>query len=129
MYDTWNRTTRNIDRALAVTQPLSRFRPLARLFSGNLRRLYPAQTYQAMLAEDFTPAGIARTRMEMHAVAAAIPQFRAQPPRLPKCPAIVLSAARADRGENASPPPTGSTSAARPAACPTGATKSPTPRT
>jgi pimeloyl-ACP methyl ester carboxylesterase len=98
VYDTWDQTTRNIDRTLAVTQPLSRFRPLARLFSGNLRRLYPAGTYQAMLAEDFTPAGIAQTRMEMRAVAAAIPQFRAQPPRLPECPTIVLSVARADRG-------------------------------
>lgn len=98
VYDTWDQTTRNVDRTLAVTQPLSRFRPLARLFSGNLRRLYPADSYQAMLAEDFTPAGIAHTRMEMQAVAAAIRQFRAQPPRLPECPAIVLSVARADRG-------------------------------
>jgi pimeloyl-ACP methyl ester carboxylesterase len=97
-YDTWDQVTRNIDRMLAVTQPLSRFRPLARLFSGNLRRLYPAGTYQAMLAEDFTPAGIAQTRREMQAVAAAVPQFRAQPPRLPDCPTTVLSAARADRG-------------------------------
>ena len=98
VYDTWDQTTRNVDRVLAVTQPLSRFRPLARLFSGNLRRLYPADTYQAMLAEDFTPAGIAQTRMEMQAVAAAVPQFRAQPPRIPECPTIVLSVARADRG-------------------------------
>jgi pimeloyl-ACP methyl ester carboxylesterase len=34
----------------------------------------------------------------MRAVAAAIPKFRAQPPRLPKCPTIVLSAARAAKG-------------------------------
>lgn len=98
VYDAWEQTTRNIDRILAVTQPLSRFRPLARLFSGNLRRLYPADTYQAMLAEDFTPAGTAQTRREMQAVAAAISQFRAQPPRLPQCPAIVLSVARAAKG-------------------------------
>jgi pimeloyl-ACP methyl ester carboxylesterase len=98
VYDTWDQTARNIDRMLAVTQPLSRLRPLARLFSGNLRRLYPAGTYQAMLAEDFTPAGIGQTRREMQAVAAAVPQFRAQPPRLPDCPTTVLSAARADRG-------------------------------
>jgi pimeloyl-ACP methyl ester carboxylesterase len=83
---------------LAVAQALSRFRPLARLFSGNLRRLFPADTYQAMLAEDFTPAGTAQTRREMQAVAAAVPQFRARPPRLPECPTIVLSAARAARG-------------------------------
>jgi hypothetical protein len=98
VYDAWDQTTRKVDRMLAVTQPLSRFRPLARLFSGNLRRSFPADTYQAMLAEDFTPAGIAQTRQEMEAVAAAIPQFRAQPPRLHKCPTIVLSVARAARG-------------------------------
>jgi pimeloyl-ACP methyl ester carboxylesterase len=100
VYDTWDQTTRNIDRVLAVTQPLSRFRPLARLFSRNLRRLYPAGTYQAMLAEDITPAGTAQTRVEMQAVAAAVPQFRAQPPRLPQCPTIVLSVAHADRGRD-----------------------------
>jgi len=98
VYDTWDQTTRNVDRMLAVTQSLSRFRPLARLFSGNLRRLYPATTYQVMLAEDFTPAGTAHTRMEVQAVAAAVPQFRAQPPLVPKCPTIVLSVARAERG-------------------------------
>lgn len=98
VYDTWDQTTRNVDRMLAVTQSLSRFRPLARLFSGNLRRLYPAGTYQVMLAEDFTPAGIAHTRMEVQAVAAAVPQFRAQPPLVPKCPTIVLSVARAEKG-------------------------------
>ena len=99
VYDTWDQTTRNVDRMLAVTQSLSRFRLLARLFSGNLRRLYPATTYQVMLAEDFTPAGTrAHTRMEVQAVAAAVPQFRAQPPLVPKCPTIVLSVARAERG-------------------------------
>ena len=98
VYDTWDQTTRNVDRVLAVTQPLCRFRPLARLFSANLRRLYPADTYQAMLTEDFTPAGIAQTRMEMQAVAAAVPQFRAQPPHLPECPTTVMSVARADQG-------------------------------
>lgn len=98
VYDTWDRTTRKIDRMLAVTQTLSRFPPLARLLSGNVRRLYSADTYRTMLAEDFTPAGISQTRKEMQAVAAAIPRFRAGPPRLPACPAIVLSAARAAKG-------------------------------
>ena len=64
---------------LAVTQALSRS-AAARLFSGNLRRLFPAETYQTMLAENFIPAGIAQTREEMRAVAAAIPQFRARRP-------------------------------------------------
>ena len=79
-------------------QALTRFRPLARLFTGNIRRLYSADTYQAMLAEDFTPAGISQTRKETQAVAAAIPKFRAQPPQLPKCPTTVLSVARAAKG-------------------------------
>jgi pimeloyl-ACP methyl ester carboxylesterase len=98
VYDTWDQTTNKIDRMLAMTQALSRFRPLARLLSANLRRLYPASTYQVMLAEDLTPAGTRQTRRETHAVAAAIPQFRAQPPQLPKCPATVLSVARAAKG-------------------------------
>ncbi|MCA2225217.1 alpha/beta fold hydrolase [Nonomuraea aurantiaca] len=98
VYDTWDQTTKKIDRMLAVTQPLSRFRPLARLFSGNVRPLFSADTYQTMLAENFTPAGTSQTRKEMRAVAAAIPQFRARPPQLPKCPTIVLSASRAAKG-------------------------------
>jgi pimeloyl-ACP methyl ester carboxylesterase len=98
VYDTWDQTTKKIDRMLAVTQTLSRFRPLARLFSGNVRPLFSADTYEAMLAENFTPAGTSQTRKEMQAVAAAIPRFRAQPPQLPKCPTIVLSASRAAKG-------------------------------
>ena len=95
VYDTWDQTARKVDRVLAVTQALTRVRPLARLISANVRRLYSADTYQTMLAEDFTPAGTAQTRQETRAVAAAIPQFRAQPPELPSCPTIVLSATRA----------------------------------
>jgi pimeloyl-ACP methyl ester carboxylesterase len=98
VYDTWDQTTKNIDRGLAVAQVLSGFRPLARLFSGNIRRLFAADTYQAILAEDITPAGTAQTRMEARAVAAAIPQFRAQPPQLPTCRTIVLSAAHPAKG-------------------------------
>ncbi|MGH3251875.1 MAG: alpha/beta fold hydrolase [Trebonia sp.] len=98
MYDTWDQTAKKVDRMLAVGQALSRFHPLARLMSGNVRRLFSADTYQTMLAEDFTPAGTAQTRAEMRAVAAAIPQFRARPPQLPKCPVVVLSAARAAKG-------------------------------
>jgi pimeloyl-ACP methyl ester carboxylesterase len=98
VYDTWDRTTKQIDRMLSVTQAASRVRPLARLFSANLRRLYPADTYRAMLGEDFTPAGVSQTRKELQSVAAAIPQFRARPPQLPKCPTILLSATRAAKG-------------------------------
>jgi pimeloyl-ACP methyl ester carboxylesterase len=98
VYDTWDRTTARVDRVLAVTQPLSRIRPLARLFSRDLRTVFPTDTYQSMLAENLTPAGIAQTRKEMKAVAAAIPAFRHRPPQLPKCPTILLAAARPRKG-------------------------------
>jgi hypothetical protein len=75
---------RKIDRMLALTQALSRCRLMARLFSGNVRHSLPA--------------GFSQTREEMQAVAVAIPQFRAEPPQLPKCPTIVLSAARGAKG-------------------------------
>jgi pimeloyl-ACP methyl ester carboxylesterase len=56
-----------------------------------------------MLAEDFTPAGIPQTKKEFMAVAAAVHQFRAEPPSLPACPTVVLSASRPlRRGENRS---------------------------
>lgn len=51
-----------------------------------------------MLTEDCTPAGVAQTRKEVHAVADAIPQFRLRPPSLPQCPVIVLAAARPEKG-------------------------------
>jgi pimeloyl-ACP methyl ester carboxylesterase len=102
-YATWDRTIQRLDRGMAVTQALMRLRPLARLFTGSVRRLYPDDTYQAMLAEDFTPAGVAQTRAEVRAVAAAIPRFRAQPPPPPKCPVILLSAARATGRERNRP--------------------------
>jgi pimeloyl-ACP methyl ester carboxylesterase len=98
VYDDWGQTARKTDRMLAATQALSRIRPLTRLFTADIRRLYSADTYQAMLAEDFTPAGISQTRKEIQAVAAALPRFRAHPPQFPKCPTIVLSVARAAKG-------------------------------
>jgi pimeloyl-ACP methyl ester carboxylesterase len=98
VYDDMTQFAGKVDRMLAVTQALTRFRPMARMFSGNLKRLFPADSYEVMLAEDLTPAGTAQTRKEIQAVAAAVPQFRAQPPRLPRCPTIVLSAARAAKG-------------------------------
>jgi pimeloyl-ACP methyl ester carboxylesterase len=97
-YDDWQRTTRKIDRMLAVAQPLTRIRPLARLFSANLERIFPADTYRTILAEDVVPAGIAQTRKEAAATASALPQFRSRPPRPPTCPTILLSATRAARG-------------------------------
>ncbi|BDM74127.1 hydrolase or acyltransferase of alpha/beta superfamily protein (plasmid) [Streptomyces nigrescens] len=98
VYDTFDQTARKVDRALGVTQALVRFRPLARMASGNIRRVFPADTYATMLAEDFVPAGIAQTRKEFKAVAAAIPQLRAAPPALPTCPTVLLSASRPGKG-------------------------------
>jgi pimeloyl-ACP methyl ester carboxylesterase len=77
-----------------VGQALAWFRPLARMSTGNIRRVFPPDTYATMLAEDFTPAGIAQTRKEFRAVAEAIHRFRAEPPALPACPALLLSASR-----------------------------------
>ncbi|MEW9527184.1 alpha/beta fold hydrolase [Microbispora sp. NPDC049125] len=99
VYDTWDRTTAKIDKGLAVAQVLTRFRPFRRLASGNMRRLFPPDTYEAMLAENLTPAGIAQTRSEVKAVAAAIPRFRARPPALPRCEALVLSAGHTPKGK------------------------------
>ncbi|MFF2810387.1 alpha/beta fold hydrolase [Streptomyces sp. NPDC058000] len=98
VYDTFDQTVAKVDRALSLTQQLVRFRPLARMASGNIRRVFPADTYEAMLAEDFVPDGIAQTRKELQAVAAAIPQFRSAPPALPTCPTVLLSASRPAKG-------------------------------
>ncbi|GHF65946.1 hydrolase or acyltransferase of alpha/beta superfamily protein [Kitasatospora xanthocidica] len=98
VYDTFDRTAAKVDRSLGVTQALFRSRRLARLASRDLRRLFPVDTYEAMLAEDFVPAGIAQTRKEIKAVAEAIPRFRAEPPAPPACPTVLLSAARPQKG-------------------------------
>ena len=94
VYDTFDQTARKVELSLAVGQALVLFRPLARMSTGNVRRVFPPDTYATMLAEDFTPAGIAQTRKEFKAVAAAIHQFRAEPPVLPACPTVLLSASR-----------------------------------
>ncbi|MGW7002270.1 alpha/beta fold hydrolase [Streptomyces sp. NPDC054933] len=101
VYDTFDQTAKKVDRAMGVTQALVRFRPLARMASGSVGRVFPADTYATMLAEDFVPAGIAQTRKEFKAVAAAIPQLRAKPPALPTCPTVLLSASRPVRGREA----------------------------
>jgi pimeloyl-ACP methyl ester carboxylesterase len=94
VYDHFDQTARMVALSLIVGQALVLFRPLARLSSGNVRRVFPPDSYATMLAEDFTPAGIAQTRKEFKAVAAAIHQFREEPPALPACPTVLLSASR-----------------------------------
>ena len=101
VYDDWDATVARTDRMLAVTQGLTRFRPLAGLFSGTVRRLYPPDSYRTMLDEDFTPDGVRQTRAEVRAVAAAVLEFRDRPPEPPRCPVIVLAAARPERGRTA----------------------------
>jgi pimeloyl-ACP methyl ester carboxylesterase len=97
-YDTWDQTTKKVDRMLALTQQLVRIRPLARGLTHSIKDLFPPDTYQAMLDEDYTRAGTIQTRNEMRAVAAAIPEFRATPPVPPNCPTIVVSAGRPEKG-------------------------------
>ena len=94
VYDTFDRTAKQVDLSLAIGQPLMWIRPVAWLSTGNIRRVYPRETYATMLGEDFTPAGIGQTRKEFKAVAAAIHEFRAAPPILPECPTVILSATR-----------------------------------
>jgi pimeloyl-ACP methyl ester carboxylesterase len=94
IYDTFDTTAKQVNRSLAIGQLLIWLPPVARMSTGNIRRVYPSDTYATMLAEDFTPGGIAQTRKEFKAVAAAIHQFRAQPPVPPACSTILLSASR-----------------------------------
>ena len=94
VYDRFDRTARQVDRSLVLGQVLIRLPGVARMSTGKLRRVFPPDTYATMLAEDFTPAGLGQTRREFAAVAAAIHEFRAAPPRLPACPTVLLSAAR-----------------------------------
>jgi pimeloyl-ACP methyl ester carboxylesterase len=93
-YDHFDRTARIVNLWLAVAQPLVLLPPVARLSTRNIGHVFPRDTYKTMLAEDFTPRGIAQTRKEFKAVAVAIHQFRAEPPTPPACPTIVLSASR-----------------------------------
>jgi pimeloyl-ACP methyl ester carboxylesterase len=94
VYDRFDRTARMVDVSLVVSEALTALPGVARLSTGNVRRVYPRDTYKTMLGEDFTPAGIAQTRKEFKAVAAAIHQFRAEPPGLPTCPTLLLSPTR-----------------------------------
>lgn len=96
-YADWAATAAKTDRILAVQQAAARCRPLMRMLTGSYGRMFPSGTYEAMLAEDFTPAGIAQTRRELKAFAAGVPEFRSWPPHPPGCDVIVISATRANR--------------------------------
>ncbi|MBB5915913.1 pimeloyl-ACP methyl ester carboxylesterase [Nocardia transvalensis] len=96
-YDDWAATARKTDRILAVQQSLARIRPLMRGMTASYGRMFPADTYATMLAEDFTPEGLAQTRRELAAVEDGIIEFRSRPPQPPACEIVVLSATRANR--------------------------------
>ncbi|PSR69223.1 hypothetical protein C8258_04750 [Nocardia sp. MDA0666] len=96
-YADWAATATRTDRVLAVQQSLARFRPVMRALTGSYGRMFPADTYETMLREDFTAAGITATRSEFDAFATGIGPFRDNPPRPPGGEVVVISALRADR--------------------------------
>lgn len=96
-YDDWAPTVKKTDRILAVQQALSHVPPLMRILTRSYGRKFPADSYETMLAEDFTPAGLTTTRHEIAAVAAAIDEFRTRPPQPPESGVIVISAIHAAR--------------------------------
>jgi pimeloyl-ACP methyl ester carboxylesterase len=96
-YADWAATASKTDRILAVEQAAAHCRPLMRMLTRSYGRMFPAATYEAMLAEDFTPAGIIQTRRELKAFAAGVLKFRSRPPQPPECDVVVISATRANR--------------------------------
>jgi pimeloyl-ACP methyl ester carboxylesterase len=93
-YDGFDRTIRTVGVSLAVGQALVWMRPLARLFTRRLRGMFPADTYETMIRENFTPSGLGQTRKELTAVAEAVREFRTSPPPLPQCATVLISADR-----------------------------------
>jgi pimeloyl-ACP methyl ester carboxylesterase len=96
-YEDWAATASKTDRILAVEQAAARCRPLMRMLTRSYGRMFSPDTYDTMLAEDFTPAGVAQTRRELKAFAAAAREFRSRPPQPPECDVIVIAATRASR--------------------------------
>jgi hypothetical protein len=68
-----------------------------RALTRSYGRMFSPDTYDAMLAEDFTPAGLAQTRRELEAFATGVAEFRGRPPQPPECAVTVISATRANR--------------------------------
>jgi len=96
MFDDVARLTRRQDRLYGVLQFLSGV-PLLRgvvasAGTGSFRRVFSPATYRTIVAEDVRPSGFAQMRREAEARAAAVVEFRRQPPPLPTCPVILLSA-------------------------------------
>jgi len=96
-YADWTATASKTDRILAVEQAAAHCRPLMRRLTRSYGRMFSPDTYSTMLAEDFTPAGVAQTRRELKAFATGVGEFRSRPPRPPECDVIVISATRASR--------------------------------
>src|ERR1035438_1055655 len=68
-----------------------------RMLTRSYGRMFSPDTYGTLLAEVFTPGGVAQTRRELKAFAAGVSEFRSRPPQPPECDVIVISATRANR--------------------------------
>lgn len=97
VYDDWTDRARMTDRILAFQQAVSHIPLAMRPLTRSYGRMFPADTYATMLAEDFTPAGLAQTRNEIRAVAQGVGEFRSRPPQLPpQCAVVVITPSRAN---------------------------------
>jgi pimeloyl-ACP methyl ester carboxylesterase len=96
-YDDWAATASKTDRILAVEQAAAHRRPLMRMLTRSYGRMFSPDTYDTMLTEVFTPAGVAQTRRELKAFATGVREFRSRPPQPSECDVIVISATRAKR--------------------------------
>lgn len=92
-------TNKRMKRALQTMQTLTRFRPLTRLATARYRQLFGTDSYEVMLAEDFTPGGQAQSRREWDAFVDGVGDFRSRPPKAPGCEIVVISATRANRAQ------------------------------
>ena len=103
VYDRFDQTARWVSISLGVGQLLVWFRPLAWISTGNVRRVFPPDTYKTMRAEDFTPA---RHRADEEGIQGRgrgrppVPRGAAQPPGMPDRADIGLPPAQA-RGKPA----------------------------
>jgi pimeloyl-ACP methyl ester carboxylesterase len=102
MFDHVARLTGRQDRLYGLFQLLSHIpamrRIIARIGTQSFRRTFSPATYNTIVAEDFRPSSFAQMRREAAARAAAVIEFRRQPPQPPRCPVVLLSADRAAKG-------------------------------
>jgi len=97
VYQDYAPAAKKVDRILSVQRAVSRIRPLARMATKPYGRMFPADTYETMLAEDFSPAGVTQTKRELAALVDGLAEYRSEPPKPPGCAVTVISAARAGK--------------------------------